>query len=80
MFGIVFGLVFGSLPNNYLYVLVKIIKPGGYKLSVRNSVRVSVRKIISLVKEILFGILWKYFNICCLSISFVHSQLFDSKS
>ena len=71
-----FGLVFGSLPNNYLYVSVKIIKPGGYKLSVRNSVRVSIRKIISLVKEIFFCILWKYFNFCYFSINFVHLQLF----
>ena len=45
---LVFGIVFGCLPNKDLYVLVYIVKTGGYKHSVRNSVRVSVRKIISL--------------------------------
>ena len=51
VFGIVFGLVFGCLPNKDLYVLVYIVKTGGYKHSVRNSVRASVRKIISLLKK-----------------------------
>ena len=79
MFGIVFGLVFGCLPNKDLYVLVYIVKTGGYKHSVRNSVRVSVRKIISLKKNILLYS-FEYCNICCLSSTLFIHNCFDSKS